>query len=66
VERSKLGKIFGVPAHFYRQALNDFAGWIRARIRHQPTEAFTRELGLRYFFGFATRRWREFFGFRRK
>jgi glycosyltransferase involved in cell wall biosynthesis len=63
VERSKLGKLFGVPAHFYRQALNDLAGWIRARIRHQPAEAFTRELGLRYFGGFATRRWREFLGF---
>ncbi|HXF12505.1 MAG TPA: glycosyltransferase [Terriglobales bacterium] len=63
VERSKVGKLFGVPAHFYRQALNDFAGWIRARARHQPAEAFTRELGLRYFTGFAGRRWREFFGF---
>ena len=64
VERSKLGKFFGVPAHFYRQALNDLAGWIRARISNQPAEAFTRELGLRYFSGFAMRRWREFFGFR--
>lgn len=66
VERSKLGKLFGVPAHFYRQALDDLAGWIRAWIRRQPAEAFTRELGLRYFGGFASRRWREFFGFRRK
>jgi glycosyltransferase involved in cell wall biosynthesis len=63
VERSKLGKFFGVPAHFYRQALSDLAGWIAARIHHQPAEAFTRELGLRYFCGFAARRWREFFGF---
>jgi glycosyltransferase involved in cell wall biosynthesis len=64
VERSKLGKLFGVPAHFYRQALSDLAGWARARSRRQPAEAFTRELGLRYFVGFATRRWREFLGFR--
>src|SRR4051794_17455742 len=63
VERSKLGKFFGVPAHFYRQALNDLGGWIGARVRRQPAEAFTRELGLRYFCGFAARRWREFFGF---
>jgi glycosyltransferase involved in cell wall biosynthesis len=61
VERSKLGNWFGVPAHFYRQALSDLAGWIGARIRRQLAEAFTRELGLRYFSGFATRRWREFF-----
>jgi glycosyltransferase involved in cell wall biosynthesis len=63
VERSKLGKLFGVPAHLYRQALSDLAGWIGAGIRRQPAEAFTRELRLRYFGGFATRRWREFFGF---
>jgi glucosyl-dolichyl phosphate glucuronosyltransferase len=63
VERSKLGKFFGVPGHFYRQALSDLGGWIGAWVRHQPAEAFTRELGLRYFTGFASRRWREFFGF---
>jgi glycosyltransferase involved in cell wall biosynthesis len=61
VERSKLGNWFGVPAHLYRQALSDLAGWLGAHIRRQPAEAFTRELGLRYFSGFATRRWREFF-----
>jgi glycosyltransferase involved in cell wall biosynthesis len=61
VERSKMGKLLGVPAHFYRQALSDLAGWLGARIRRQPAEAFTRELGVRYFSGFATRRWREFF-----
>jgi glucosyl-dolichyl phosphate glucuronosyltransferase len=62
VERSKLGKLFGVPAHFYRQALNDVLRWILAGIRRQPAEAFTSELRLRYFGGFAMRRWREFFG----
>lgn len=62
VERSKLGRFLGVPAHFYRQALTDLAGWLGARIRRQPAEAFTRELALRYFGGFAIRRWREFFG----
>ncbi len=66
VERSKLGKLFGVPAHMYRQALGDLAGWIGAGIRHQAAEVFARELGLRYFGGFATRRWREFFGIRPK
>jgi glycosyltransferase involved in cell wall biosynthesis len=62
VERSKLGKLFGVPAHMYRQALSDLVGWIGATIRRHPAEAFTRELGLRYFAGFAMRRGREFFG----
>jgi glycosyltransferase involved in cell wall biosynthesis len=61
VERSKLGNWFGVPAHLYRQVLSDLAGWLGARIRRQPAEAFTRELGLRYFSGFVARRWREFF-----
>lgn len=66
VERSKLGKLFGVPAHFYRQALSDLAGWVRACIRRQPAEVFTSELGLRYFGGFAAWRWREFFGLQAK
>ena len=65
VERSNLGKLFGVPAHMYRQALADLGGSIRARIRRQPAEAFTSELGLRYFGGFVARRWREFFGLER-
>lgn len=63
VERSKVGKPFGVPAHFYRQALTDLVGWIDAGIRREPSEAFKSELGLRYFCGFATRRWRDFFDF---
>jgi glycosyltransferase involved in cell wall biosynthesis len=63
VERSKLGKLFGVPAHFYRQALTDLMGWTLACIRRQPARAFASELGLRYFGGFVGRRWREFFGF---
>ena len=66
VERSKLGKLLGVPAHFYRQALSDGRGWILAKIRRQPAGAFTHELALRYFAGFAGRRWREFFGLRRE
>jgi len=63
VERSKFGKPFGVPAHFYRQALSSLGGWILASICRQPAERFTNELRLRYFGGFAMRRWREFFGF---
>lgn len=61
VEQSRLGKILGVPAHFYRQALSDAGGWASAIIRRQPGDAFTHELGIRYFGGFAGRRWREFF-----
>jgi glycosyltransferase involved in cell wall biosynthesis len=66
VERSKIGRLFGVPAHFYRRALGDAVGWTLASIRRHPEEAFTNELGLRYFGGFATRRWREFFGLQPK
>jgi hypothetical protein len=61
VERSKMGKLLGVPAHFYRQALSDLAGWIGSGLRRQPAESFARELGVRYFAGFAMRRWRQFF-----
>ena len=62
VERSHVGRILGVPAHFYRQALRDGVGWTRDSLRNSPDEAFTRELRIRHFAGFCGRRWRDFLG----
>jgi glucosyl-dolichyl phosphate glucuronosyltransferase len=62
VERSHIGRIFGVPAHFYRQALRDAIGWTRSTLRNLPDKAFSHELRLRHFAGFCGRRWREFLG----
>ena len=61
VERSKFGKILGVPAHLYRQALKDTLGWASSTIRNRRDEAFAHELQLHYFCGFLRRRWRDLF-----
>jgi glycosyltransferase involved in cell wall biosynthesis len=52
LERSRLGTVWGVPAHLYRQAAGDLVGWAAARIRRQPERAFAHELRWRFFHGF--------------
>ena len=66
IERSDIGRICGVPAHFYRQALHAGLGWIASSLGNRPDEAFSQELRLRYFVGFSSRRWREFFARKRQ
>jgi len=60
IEQTRIGTLFGVPAHLYRQALDDLIGWAGAKAtrRHEP--AFQRELRLRFFSGFFRTRRREF------
>ena len=60
VERTKIGRIFGVPAHFYRSAFQHAWGWPLASIRN-PDLAFAHEMQLRHFGGFLRQRWRDFF-----
>jgi glycosyltransferase involved in cell wall biosynthesis len=52
LEHSRLGTVWGVPAHLYRQAARELAGWALAVLRHQPERAFAHELRWRYFRGF--------------
>jgi glycosyltransferase involved in cell wall biosynthesis len=61
IEKSKVGRLFGVPAHFYRRAFKDALGWTLSSIRNRPDVAFTHEVGLYHFGGFLGRRWRDFF-----
>jgi glycosyltransferase involved in cell wall biosynthesis len=61
LERSKLGKILGVPAHLYRRALSDAVQWTISQLLGQRDRAFAYEGRLRFFAGFAGRRWHEFF-----
>ena len=61
VERTKFGKIFGVPAHLYRRAVRDAWGWTLCNIRNRPDLAFGHEVQLHYFGGFFRRRWHDFF-----
>lgn len=59
MERSNAGTLFGVPAHLYRQALGDVAGWVRATATWDPARAFHHEVRLRFFTGFFRERRRE-------
>jgi glucosyl-dolichyl phosphate glucuronosyltransferase len=63
LERSKLGKIMGVPAHLYRRALSDAVGWTISQILGQRDKAFGYEVRMRFFAGFAGSRWHEFLHF---
>ena len=61
VERTKVGRIFGVPAHLYRRAFKDALGWTLGNIRNRPDLAFAHEVRLHYLGGFFRRRWQDFF-----
>jgi glycosyltransferase involved in cell wall biosynthesis len=63
LERSKLGKILGVPAHLYRRALSDAVRWTISQLLGQRDRAFGYEVRMRFFAGFAGSRWHEFFHF---
>jgi hypothetical protein len=60
MERTRVGTLFGVPAHLYRQAFRDVVGWLRAKVIAAPEAAFHYELRLRFFRGFFETRRREF------
>jgi len=62
VERTNIGTLFGVPAHLYRQALHDLAGWARAAVTGKDATAFLHEVRLRFFLGFFRTRLRDFLG----
>ena len=61
LERSRLGKILGVPAHLYRRAGCDAVRWTVSQLFGQRDKAFGYEVRMRFFAGFAGSRWREFF-----
>ena len=52
IERSSVGSLFGVPAHMYRAAMGDMAGWVSAAVSGRSDEAFLHEVKLRFFRGF--------------
>ena len=60
IERTKVGTLFGVPAHLYRQALRDAMAWSAAALTADAARAFKHELGLRFFWGFFRTRRRQF------
>jgi glycosyltransferase involved in cell wall biosynthesis len=52
MERSSRGAFLGVPAHMYRTALADAAGWLTSTMKGRPDLAFLHEVRLRFFRGF--------------
>ncbi|HMF93292.1 MAG TPA: glycosyltransferase family 2 protein [Vicinamibacterales bacterium] len=60
MEQTRVGTLFGVPAHLYRQAVGDLIGWARAVVTRAPERAFQHELRLRFFSSFFKTRRREF------
>jgi glycosyltransferase involved in cell wall biosynthesis len=60
MEHTGVGTLFGVPAHLYRQALEDVVGWVRATATRQTLRAFDHEVRLWFFLGFFQTRRRQF------
>lgn len=56
IERSAVGAPLGVPAHLYRSAFVDAAGWIGDVFQRRTARAFAREMKLRFFTGFVQQR----------
>jgi glucosyl-dolichyl phosphate glucuronosyltransferase len=59
-ERTTSGRLFGVPAHLYRQATFAFFCWLAALSRGRANRAFVHELHIRSFAGFLRARRKEF------
>ena len=51
LEASSAGRVFDVPAHMYRSAVRDAAGWAAAMLGRDAAGAFSREVRLRFFRG---------------
>jgi GT2 family glycosyltransferase len=61
MERTRRGTVLGVPAHLFRQAIRDAAGWVKAAAQRDAARAFHHEVRLRFFIGFIRTRSRERF-----
>jgi len=59
-ERTSHGRLFGVPAHLYRQAAVDGFSYVKHSLLGKRDQAFTDEIRLRFFGGFFSRRIRSF------
>jgi glycosyltransferase involved in cell wall biosynthesis len=53
-------RLFDVPAHLFRQALDDALGWLAHAVRGRFDDAFLYETRLRFFYGFLRERHAEF------
>jgi glucosyl-dolichyl phosphate glucuronosyltransferase len=58
-ERSRVGQLFGVPAHVYRQAVAELGHFLFVLLRRGPDAAFVHETRLWSLLGFLQARWKE-------
>jgi glycosyltransferase involved in cell wall biosynthesis len=56
VERTRRGRVLGVPAHLFRAAASDAAAWLKLKMRGDADGAFARETRLWFFSGFLRER----------
>ena len=50
--------LFGVPRYMYGTAVRDLSGWVRETLGRRPAAAFRHAMGLAYFAGYCSARWR--------
>jgi len=60
IEASRMGRLFDVPAHLYRQFFEDGAAWCGCAVRGRWNDAFAYETRLRFFLGFFHTRRRQY------
>lgn len=61
LERTRMGRFFGVPAHMYRRIPIDVAHWLVSLLPGGRTDPFAIEARLWFNLGFVGGRWREYF-----
>jgi glycosyltransferase involved in cell wall biosynthesis len=59
IERSS-GRLFDVPAHLYKQAIENAAGWLKCILLRNRDRAFVHENRLRFFLAFFRKRRRDY------
>jgi hypothetical protein len=55
-EQTAAGAVLGVPAHVFKSAGVEVAGWVRQLLTLRPASAFAHELRLRFLLAFARQR----------
>ena len=58
VDLRKTPHIFGVPRFMYGTLVRDVVGWVRETFGRRPAAAFRHQMGICYFAGYCSARWR--------
>ena len=58
VDLRRTPHILGVPRFMYGTVVRDVVGWLRETVRRRPAAAFRHQMGICYFAGYCSARWR--------